>query len=645
MANDPSWIDALPGVTDHPAAQPEVPGGPAAALVVRPQQSPSAAAAGQAPSWIDALPSVTDHPAAQGGTMPAGAPPPASGAQHPVAGPSGSLVTDTERRLGTAATDTLGGLLGLPSAAAHAVDWTGRQVGVDPGAQAALGSIKAGGQPLFPDPATAREMAYQTTGATEYQPETAWGRVGQGALTGAMSAPIAGAFRIAAGLPAALRATGAAIPGMAGAAGAGAAAQEVAPGNVPAQIGASLLGGKAGSMLANVGTSMTGLRTPAGGPLDPETAALAQAAQQHGISIAPSQLSNNFFTRTAYDLGGRLPLSGSDAFAEAQRTDWMRAVNRTMGETADKITPDVMGDARAHIGGVFNGVAQRTVIPTSGPPGSMGDQFLPDLQNVVNRAKVAVSSDTADAAQRAAMNIIDTAANNGGNIGGKAYIDLTAKGGPLDDLLQSADLGRRQVGGWLRDTIDDHFQAAASPQDVAALQQARGQWKAMRTIEPLTLRADTVGGATPSTGDISPAALRFAVNQSYKNAAFAPLGQIPLNDLAKIGQRFLKTPQSSATAERSMAGELLKGGGGLGAAAFGFEHAGVPATHGLAATAAALALNRATQGAMRNQWLAHNQIAGSLNPNGFRFQVPVGAAAAMPAILPPAPLPFSWAQP
>ena len=73
----------------------------------------------------------------------------------------------------------------------------------------------------------------------------------------------------------------------------------------------------------------------------------------------------------------------------------------------------------------------------------------------------------------------------------------------------------------------------------------------MKTIEPLTLRADVVGGATPSTGNINPAGLRAVVNRSFGNAAYAEPGQVPLNDLANIGQRFLKETPSSQTSERS----------------------------------------------------------------------------------------------
>ena len=173
------------------------------------------------------------------------------------------------------------------------------------------------------------------------------------------------------------------------------------------------------------------------------------------------------------------------------------------------------------------------------------------------------------------------------------------------------------------------------------MQQARAQWKAMKTVEPLTLRADTVGGVTPSTGGISPAALRAAVNQSYKNAALAPLGQIPLNDLAKIGQRFLKAPQSSGTAERNLVGEAIKGPGALIGGALTAHEAGFNPIYGAATMAGTAAGNRMVQSLLRNPAIARQMVAAAQNPNGFRFTYPILQPPAAAAIT----TPFSLAPP
>lgn len=654
MASDtPDWFAAAPSVTAHPAAQGGTPTDPATPYAFpdgnggimpggaitrdtptfqRWQQEDAAAkppaASADTPDWFAAAPSITAHPAAQM------AQPEASPAMHPTSGPTDSLATDIPRRLGTAATDALGGFLGMPSAVAHGVDWLGNKVGLNIGAQPALSSIQQpGGGQLFPDPATAKEMAYHTTGATEYLPSSTIGRIGQGALTGALTAPVTGLTSIAEGLPQIARSTLSALPASAAAGGGAAAAGELAPNNVPLQIGGAILGAKLGQIGANAGTAVTGLRQVAGGPLDAGTAALAQRANDLGIPLAPGQLSNGWVTRNLYDLGGKIPFSGADEFSAAQRAAWIRAVSRVAGENADHITPEVLSNMRDRLGTVFNGVAGRTSIP-------MSNNFLSDLQDVVTRARLNTSAANVEPIERQALNIINTAANNGGDIGGRAYLDLTAKGGDLDTMMQSTDPAIRQAGIRLRQVIDNHLAQNAATGDVAALEQARAQWKAMKTIEPLTLRADTVGGATPSTGDIDPSALLSAVKRSYKNAATASIGEIPLSDLAKIGQRFLASPKSSATAERSALEHGLEAVKGIGAGLIGAgaEHAAAGGdVMGMAAGAAgSLAANRALQALLRNQMIARAQIAGSLNPNGFRFAGPRALPGALLALLPSA---------
>ena len=605
----PSWIDALPSVADHPAAT-------------------SAAGAQTQPSagWIDSLPSIIDHPAA------AAAPPlSASVTDHPTAGPSGDLLTDTGRRIGTAGTEVLGGLMGLPSATAHAIDWLGRKVGVDVNAQSALSSIpqpggegpinqlgqSTGAVPLFPTPEQARQGAYATTGATEYVPETAAGRVGQMALTGALSVPLGGA--------ASLRGMAAALPGATAGGAAAGAIHEIAPDSIPAQIAAAVVGAKVGNKLANVGTSVTGLRTPVGGPLSPEVAKLAQVAQDHGIPIAPAQLSGNWLLRNMQDMGSKLPFSGADAFADAQREAWTRALSRQFGENAPRITPEVLNNAKDRIGGVFNDVAKRTTINAT-------PEFVQNLADVETNAPLTMTPQEFKPIQNQLDNILGKV-RPGDTISGDAYQSLTRKGTPLDLAINSSNPNIRFFAGKIRSALDDALQNSAVPEDVAALQQARSQWKAMKTVEPLTTRADAAGGLAPSVGEISPAALRSAVNQSYKRTAGDVLGQNAMTDLAKIGQRFLKEPKSSGTAERNMVRELMETGGAIGASAFGGEHAlGISPLYSVGAPVAALAANRAAQSIMRNQMLARQQIAGSLNPNGFAFQSTIPVPA----------LPFSW---
>lgn len=563
MAEAPSWIMAYPSVTDHPAAG-NVPPAPA----------PSAD-----PGWIQAYPSVQNFPA----QTPLAAAPAALG--HPVAGPTDPTTpwwqpsfTDIGRNIGTGLVNAMTGIVGALPIPENSPDLA-KNVGIKP-----------------VTPQQMRNNAFNNLGLTEYQPQSWAGRRGQ---------DLAGA------IPASLTAGPEAIPSIAGGTLAAGTVNEAIPGNPLLAAIAGIAAGGGAAALANHATPPS-LVPPAGGSLPIEDAQLAQRAQDFKIPISLPQLTRSWVVKNAADLGGKAPFSGSDAFADAQREAFTRAVSNTFGENASRITSEVLQSAKDRLSNGFNTIAQRTTIPAN-------NQFLTDLQRVVDNARLTMSADSVAPVERQAMNILDTAANNNGNLGGRAYIDLTAKGGPLDMMSNSSDSGLRYAGGQLRNVLDSHFQQNAAPGDAAELSNLRSQWKAMRTVQPLTLRADTPGGATPSTGDISPAALRAAVNQSYTNAAFAPLGQIPLNDLAKIGQRFLKAPLSSGTAERNMLRDLLETGGTMGAGFLGGEHIGVAPMTAAGVLGGSILANRMLQGALRNQYLARQSIAASLNPNGFRF--------------------------
>lgn len=156
-------------------------------------------------------------------------------AAHPVVGPSGNAITDADRFVGAAINNAMAGALSTPRMLAQGVDWLGNKAGLDVGADRALAGIKTpgGDQPLFPDFQTAHEMALNTTGDVNYQPQSWLGRRALDATTGALLGAAGG---------------GAAIPAAAGGSATAGAAAEVFP-NHP--FIASALGFIPGAMGAN----------------------------------------------------------------------------------------------------------------------------------------------------------------------------------------------------------------------------------------------------------------------------------------------------------------------------------------------------------------------------------------------------------
>lgn len=402
-------------------------------------------------------------------------------------------------------------------------------------------------------------------------------------------------------------------------------------GGTPGEIAGSLAGGLIGGRLAP-GGKVAGSYLPT--RMDKETTDLARAAQEHyDLPISIGQATSSPFIKYLNSWAGRMPFSGSGAFAEKQQETFNRGIGKSFGEDAGKITPEVLDRAQQRIGGVMNGVAARSAVP-------FDNQIRTDLTNTVNLANTAgLQTGQAEAIARQADNIARIALQNGGTLApgvnvaslapgellahvtggtipGHVYQNLTKRGEALDLLQGNRSTTSGQLGGQIKDALDGGLLRGASPEDVKALREARTQYKALKTVEPLTMRADAVGGATPSTGDISPAALLARVRQQYPTAARQGLGEIPLKDLAQIGQRFLKEPPSSGTSERLGAGGLMHTvTGALAAGGAEAAHgAGLPLHLIVPAAAAGLAGPRIVSGVLRQQ-----ALPTSYSPFGFGF--------------------------
>jgi hypothetical protein len=316
-----------------------------------------------------------------------------------------------------------------------------------------------------------------------------------------------------------------------------------AVGGTPGRVIGTGIGAVVGGKFAPGGGGL-GSFIPAG--MDAETAALAQRANDFGIKVGVGEASASPVVRNTASVSRRLPLSGYRGYDAENQTAFNRGVAGTFGEDANKITPEVINAAYDRIGPVFSNAARRYDLQFGGT-GSVADAQLGDI---VRRARESgLDAGQVSGIEEQVAKIRQIAADNNGIIPGNQYINITKRHESLDNLQNSNSTVTGRLAGEIRDTLDQTLMRSATPADVAALREARTQYKALKTVEPLTVRADTAGGPAPSTGDISPAALNARVNQQYDTPR-ATLGQLPLKDLAQIGQRFLKEPISSGTSER-----------------------------------------------------------------------------------------------
>lgn len=506
---------------------------------------------------------------------------------HPAAGPSDSFLGDIPRRVGTAAIDAATGILSPVMRIAPMLPSVSYQSG-----HARLTPPQASSMTEDQKNAAlqqARDNAFNATGVTEYLPSTEGGRIGQAALTAGIGGAAMG---------------GGVIPSIVG----GAVGQTLAEHTPLPPLASALLGQVAGSKGASMATGAARPFMP--GAMDPETLALARRAQDFGITVPLAKASNNPFVRYLDSAVRRMPFSGYGALDQANQAAFNKGLAGEFGEDASKITPETLNSAYDRLGNVFSSVGVKTSL-------GFDDELINDLANAETRARGAgIDTGPLNAIQGQINKIQDVAAANGGVIPGDVYQNIIARKSGLSDLQQHGQGIVRDIAGDIRDALDGALQRSASPEDVAALQQARTQYKALKTVEPLTMRSDALGNATPSTGDISPPALLSRVNQQYRNAARAELGDLPLKDLAQIGQRFLKEPPSSGSAERlgvaslmrragDMAGGLLVGGGATGAHEFG-----VPLEYALPPLAAMLVGPPVAGAMLRSPSFVQRQING-----------------------------------
>jgi hypothetical protein len=262
------------------------------------------------------------------------------------------------------------------------------------------------------------------------------------------------------------------------------------------------------------------------------------AAKARGINLTPAQLSDSRFLRVAQSMLRSVPFTGAQGRYANQTADFTRAVAREIGEDADKITPEVFSGAKSRIGGEFNRLSERNALQVTTDTASKlaavqreAAQFGgPDAQRVVDSALGRLFEQAQD-----------------GAIPGRVYQSLDSQLGKL----MKAGGEKSHYLGELRGVLREAMDASVSTADRSAWQTARGQYRDLKTIEPLV--------AASQDGTIPPAQLlgRVAADRTGK-AAMASGRRGGLGELARIGQR-MKEPPSSGTAERGAVSGILGG--------------------------------------------------------------------------------------
>lgn len=350
-------------------------------------------------------------------------------------------------------------------------------------------------------------------------------------------------------------------------AGAGAAALNAAASSaLPAALEYGTAGERAGSaatagLSGAVGSGIaSGAAKVFGGVanvLTPEARRLAALAEsKFNIPLDAADKTGNKALQTVNAALENMPVtSGAQATKNGvQRDALTREVMKTLGESTDEATTATWGAAKKRIGSDFERVFSKVHV-------NLDDtKVQANLAKVIQDSVDTLPEDSAAVVVKRASQLLDKIDDNGA-VAGKAYQAWRSQVQQQAEKTSDQWLAT-QLRGLYRTVDEVAYKAAADVGEDGALKTARGQWKNLRTIEPLVAKSED--------GRISPKLLREAVRA--KTPDFAEGGGGDLAELAKIARQFVSDQvPNSGTAQRQLAQSLVTGGtmGGLGWAASG----------------------------------------------------------------------------
>jgi hypothetical protein len=328
-------------------------------------------------------------------------------------------------------------------------------------------------------------------------------------------------------------------------------------------------------------------------PASVERTALANNLTNEGVDLTAGQRTGSKPLQWAESTLGDMPGSGGPAsrIQENQAQQFTAAALRRVGETADRADGATIDNAFNRIGGQFDAIGARNRLV---PDPQLGN----DLAAVQARYDRMVGPNArVPAVYNTIADIADQVGQNGGHLGGDQYVAMRsqlgsdARAARNDPYLQEALHGHQEA---LDNAFERTLQAAGNPQDIAALREARNQYRNMMVIE----KAATGAGSATAEGLISPSQLRNAtVTQNRR--AYAR-GQGDFADLARSGEAVMKPLPQSGTAPRQNIQNIMSIIGSVA----GGATAGLPgALAGIAAPAVAgrVLMSRPVQAYLGNQ--------------------------------------------
>lgn len=280
-----------------------------------------------------------------------------------------------------------------------------------------------------------------------------------------------------------------------------------------------------GPLITAVGAGASKLGSKIVGDVSETVADLAKRAEQLGIDLKPSQVSNSHFFKKLDQVTGWLPFSGQQALTDKQVSQFARAVSRTFGKDTDELSPQLLRTTRGELGKDYELIAAHTQI-------NADNRLIKDLSKAYKSAQDILNKDELETFKKQLGYIAEKF--KGGVMPGDAWQAMRHINEPMSRVIK----GGGKIGQSVKDlqqAMDAAFNRSAPTDMQALLKITNARYKAIKTIEKL------VEGS--SDGTIRPLLLMRAVQK----APGGVLGSNDLGDIAAIGRQFFPTPADSGT--------------------------------------------------------------------------------------------------
>lgn len=318
-------------------------------------------------------------------------------------------------------------------------------------------------------------------------------------------------------------------------------ANEMAPGNVGAEVAGQLLGGGVSAIGNTLGRKII---TPL--PADAERLAAAESLKRKGVDLSAGQKTGSKGLQYAEsELGG----GAAQALTERQAQQFTSAALKEAGVSAPKATPEVIDQAFKDIGNDFDNLVSGTTIVADRQLGSELRSIQDDFNDLTGDAV------RPKAVEKRINDIVAKIQQGGGTMSGDTYKAMRSE---IDGLAkQSSNPELKNALGDIRTALDDAVERSLQSSNSPLV----GEWRDVRKrYHNLMIVTDAVARSTGENalGIITPANLRSAAALSVGKKTYAR-GNSDLGELGREGSATMTPLPQSGTAPRQAVRNLSMG--------------------------------------------------------------------------------------